>query len=184
MSLQYALEQNGLIVGETVTLDLTVAYNLTAGAFEGGLGDYVTMFEPVASDFVAAGKGYYIASVGEESGEVPFTAFMANRSYLDKYPEKAQKFLNAIVRGYNYLMAQPTADVVASLIPSFTGSSTTTLTNAIISYKSIDAWCNTPIMNEDAFNRLLDIMTNAGELTTTVAFESIVDNSIAEQVLA
>jgi len=184
MSLQYALEQNGLIIGETVTLDLTVAFNLTVGAFEGGLGDYVTMFEPSASDFVAAGKGHYIASVGEESGEVPFTAFMATRSYLDKYPEQAQKFLNAVVRGYNYLMAQPVEDVAASLMPSFTGSNVASITNAITSYKSIDAWCNTPIMSEDAFDRLLDIMTNAGELTTTVAFESIVDNSIAEQVLA
>ena len=184
MSLQYALEQNGLIIDDTVTLDLTVAYNLMGGAFEGGLGDYVTMFEPAASDFVAAGKGYYIASVGEESGEVPFTAFMANRSYLTKNPEKARKFLRAVVRGYNYLMAQPIANVVASLMPSFAGSTETSITGAITSYKAIDAWCNTPVMSQADFNRLQTIMTNAGELDTVINFEDVVDNTIALEVLA
>jgi NitT/TauT family transport system substrate-binding protein len=183
MSLQYALEQNGLIIDDTVTLDLSVAYSLTASAFEGGLGDYVTMFEPTAGDFVAAGKGYYIASVGEESGEVPFTAFMANRSYLNNKPEKCEQFLKAVVRGYNYLMAQPVDNVVESLMPSFSSSSQESIRSAVLSYKSIDAWCNTPIMDEMAFNRLQTIMQNAGELTTAVSFESIVDNTIAQKVL-
>ncbi|PKK95759.1 MAG: hypothetical protein CVV59_02085 [Tenericutes bacterium HGW-Tenericutes-4] len=183
MSLQYALEQNGLIVGDTVNLDLTVAFNLMAGAFEGGLGDYVTLFEPLASDFVAAGKGHYIASVGTESGEVPFTAFMANRSYLTKHADKCEKFLKAVVRGYNYLMAQPIDNVVASLMPSFSTSNEANIRSAIISYKSIDAWCNTPVMNEEAFNRLQTIMQNAGELTTPVEFSLIVDNTIANKVL-
>ena len=182
MSLQYALEQNGLILDDTVTLDLTVAFNLMVGAFEGGLGDYVTMFEPTASDFVAQGKGYYIASVGEESGEVPFTAFMANRSYLNKHSDKCEKFLKAVVRGYNYLMAQPISNVVNSLRPSFAGFTDNSIAASITSYKSIDAWCNTPVMSETAYNRLLTIMQNAGELTSTLTFSTIVDNTIAKKI--
>ena len=73
MSLQYALEKNGYDIQNDLTFDLGVAFNNTVGAFEGGLGDYVTMFEPTASEYVAAGKGYIVAAVGEESGEVPFT---------------------------------------------------------------------------------------------------------------
>lgn len=183
MSLEYALEQNGLTIDTDVTLDLTVSYSLMASAFENGLGDYVTMFEPTASDFVTAGKGFYIASVGEESGEVPFTAFMANESYLDEHGDKAEAFLNAVIRGYNYLMAQPIANVVTSLLPSFTGSSETSITGAIESYKAIDAWCSSPVMSETDFNRLQAFMTGAEELDTTVSFETVVDNTIANSVM-
>jgi len=184
MSLQYALEQNGLIIDDTVNLDLSIDFGLMAGAFDGGLGDYVTMFEPAASNFVAAGKGHYIASVGAESGNVPFTAFMATSSYLQDNPDKATKFLSAVVRGYNFLMAQPIEDVVESLMPSFSGSSVTSITNSIESYKAIDTWSNTPVMSETDYNRLITIMTNAGELDSQVDFDLIVDNSIAQQVTA
>lgn len=183
MSLEYALKQNGLTPGTDVTLDLTVAFNMTVGAFEGGLGDYVTMFEPTASEYVAAGKGFIVASVGQESGEVPFTCFSANKSYLAANPQKIEKFLKAIMRGYNFIMNAELEDVIDSLVPSFDGSSRTSIGYAVTSYKNIDAWMNTPIMQESAFTRLQDVMQGAGELTNRVDFADAVNNTFATKVM-
>lgn len=185
MSLQYALEKNGYDIENDLTFDLGVAFNNTVGAFEGGLGDYVTMFEPTASEYVRQGKGYIVAAVGEESGEVPFTCFSANKSFLEKNPEKVEKFLKAIMKAYNYIITEDIDKVVESLMPSFDGSSKTSIKSAIESYKKIDAWMDTPVMLESAFNRLQDVMTNAGELETAnrVDFKKAVDNSYAQNVI-
>lgn len=185
MSLQHALEKNGYDITTDVNFDLSVAFNNTVGAFEGGLGDYVTMFEPTASEYVASGKGYIVAAVGEESGEVPFTCFSANRSFLDKNPEKVEKFLKCIMRAYNYIITQDVEDVIDSLLPSFNGSTRDSLRYAIQSYKQIDAWMDTPVMKAEAFDRLQTVMINAGELEVQnkVNFTDAVDNSFAQSVI-
>lgn len=185
MSLQHALEKNGYDITTDVNFDLSVAFNNTVGAFEGGLGDYVTMFEPTASEYVASGKGYIVAAVGEESGEVPFTCFSANRSFLDKNPEKVEKFLKCIMRAYNYIITQDVEDVIDSLLPSFNGSTRDSLRYAIQSYKQIDAWMDTPVMKAEAFDRLQTVMINAGELEVQnkVSFADAVDNSFAQSVI-
>lgn len=186
MSLQYALEKNGYDIENDVNFDLSVAFNNTVGAFEGGLGDYVTMFEPTASEYVKAGKGYIVAAVGEESGEVPFTCFSANRSYLNKNPEKIEMFLKSIMRAYQFIMTANIEDVIDALIPSFNGSSRDSIKYAIESYKRIDAWMDTPKMKADAFERLQTVMINAGELQVNkkVNFADAVDNSYAESVIS
>ena len=186
MSLQYALEKNGYNISTDVNFDLSVAFNNTVGAFEGGLGDYVTMFEPPASQYVAAGKGYIVAAVGEESGEVPFTCFSANRSYLDKNPEKIEKFLKCIMKAYNYIMTADIEEVIDSLLPSFNGSTRDSIKYAVESYKRIDAWMDTPKMKAEAFDRLQTVMIGAGELEQAkkVNFQDAVDNSFAETVIA
>lgn len=183
MSLQYALEKNGLNISTDLTFNLDVAFNMTVGAFEGGVGDYVTMFEPTASEFQKAGKGYIVASVGEESGEIPFTCFSANKSYIQKNKDLCEKFLKSVVRAYNFIMSGDIEEVVDALIPSFDGSSRDSIKSAITSYKNIDAWVSNPAMTSDSFTRLKQMLTNAGELTSDVAFDLSVDNTIANQVM-
>ena len=180
MTLEYVLKQNG--VGDTARINLDVAFDLMVSAFENGTADYCTMFEPTASDYVAAGKGYVVASIGQESGEVPYTAFMATPSWLNDNPDKAEGFLTAFMRGYEYLMTAEINDVVDSLMPSFTGSTRTSIQSAVESYKSIDAWVDNPAMKESAYNNLLDIISSAGELTERVPFSTVVDNTIANKV--
>ena len=182
MTLQYVLDQNG--VGETANVNLDVAFDMMVSAFENGTGDYCTMFEPTASDYIAAGKGYMVASIGQESGEVPYTAFMATSTWLEKNEDKAEKFLTAVVKGYEYLMTADVEDVADALMPSFTGSTRTSIKNAIVSYKAIDAWVDTPVMKESAYQNLLNIIQNAGELTKDVPFNKVVDNTIATKVMA
>lgn len=187
MALQYAIEKvNNLPIGtgtNEVNINLDVAFNLVVGAFEAGTGDYCTMFEPTASEYVAAGKGYIVASVGEECGEVPFTCFMAMQNYINKNEGQIEAFLRAVVKGYNYLMSATDDEIYEALAPSFSTSTKTSIVTSVKTYKRIDAWMSSPAMEESAYNRLLAIMTNAGELDQTVSFSKVVNNTYANKVM-
>ncbi len=182
MSLEYALEQNGLVDGENITLRYDIEFNNTTTAFQGGTADFVTAFEPSASSLVSAGNAHIVASVGEESGEVPFTCFMANESYISKNKEIVKGFLRAVLKAYNFIMTANINDVVSALIPSFDTSTKESIKTCIENYKDIDAWVSNPAMTESAYNRLTTIMSNAGELTENIPFSTIVDNTIANEV--
>ena len=188
MALQYAIEKvNNLPIGtgpDKVNINLDVAFNLVVGAFEAGTGDYCTMFEPTASEYVAAGKGYVVASVGEECGEVPFTCFMAMRNYINKNEGQIEAFLRAVMKGYNYLMNATDDEIYEALAPSFSTSTRSSIVTSVQTYKRIDAWMSSPAMKESAYNRLLAIMTNAGELDKNVDFSKVVDNSYANRVMS
>ncbi|MBO7508053.1 MAG: ABC transporter substrate-binding protein, partial [Clostridia bacterium] len=118
MSLQMALENNGYDITTELTFDTSIAFANIAGSFLSGVGDYMTLFEPAASEFVKTGNGYIVASVGEESGEIPFTCFSANKDYIQKNPQVIIAFLKAIQRGLNYVQTANIDDVVSSLLPS------------------------------------------------------------------
>ncbi len=184
MNIQYVLENNGLVIGTDVTLDLDVPFTSTIAAFESGLGDYVTMFEPSASEFEALGKGYIVASVGEEAGEVPFTCFSATQSFLSANSSKIDKFIKCLIRAYNFIITSDIDDVIDALLPSFTSSTRDSLMASVNSYIDIDAWNPTLIMKSSSFERLQSVMINAGTLEERVLFSSAVDNSYAERVLA
>lgn len=182
MSLQYALEKNGLNITQDLNFDLSVSFNNTVGAFTGGSADYVTVFEPTASDLVRNNKGFIVASVGCEAGEIPFTCFSANKSYIEKNETKIENFLKAIKKAYNFIMNSNINDVVNSLRPSFSTSTDESIKSSIESYKRIDAWCSSPVMTEQSYNRLLDMLIGAGEVNQRVEMSKVVDNSIASKI--
>ncbi len=179
MMLEYAIKQNNV----NCTINYDVAFDNLTGAFMGGTGDFVTAFEPVASTIEKNGKGYVLASVGAESGEVPFTAFMANRSYINDNKDNVKNFLKAIRRAYNFLVSANIDDIVDSLRPSFDGTSDELIKQSIQSYISIDAWASSPIMTEVAYNNLIKVLKSSGTLTQDISYSNIVDNSIAVEVL-
>ena len=187
MTLQYVIEEiAGLEIGtepHQVNLRTDVEFNLTASVYETTDAQYCTLFEPTASDLEAAGKGYVVASVGQESGEIPYTCFMANEKYLEKNPEKVQKFLKAVIRGYRFLTTATVDQIADALQPSFATSSRESIVKSIQSYVAVDAWATTPVMQESSLDYLQTVMINAGELENRVAFNTIVDNSIAQQVI-
>ena len=111
MTFEYVLKQNNLFDGTDLTLNYDVAFNLMTSAFEGGTADYCTMFDPVAYEYEAAGKGYVVASVGEASGEVPYTCFMAKQSWLNKNKATAEGFLRAITKAVKYVQETPSTTV-------------------------------------------------------------------------
>jgi len=182
MTLEYLLKQKGLY--SQVTLNTDVAFANMASAYESGQGDYTTLFEPTASDMVDNDLGQIVASIGAETGEVPYTAFMATSSFLSEKPDTIKSFLKAVWRGYNFLVNAPIADVVEALDPSFEGTSDSNIAASVQSYKSIDAWVSNPAMSEDAYANLCAILTSAGELSTMVPFSSIVNTALADEVMS
>lgn len=179
MTLEYVLNSKGLTDGVNMTFDTSIKFDLITATFEGGTGDYCTMFEPVASSYVEEGKGYYMASVGEECGEVPFTCFMATNSYLSKNPDTIKAFLRAVNKAYNYMLTHSTDEIADGLIASFEGTSKESIKRAVAKYIEIDAWSSTPAMTQSAFNKLIAIIENAGIDVGGVKFEDVVDNSFA-----
>lgn len=170
MTFEYTLSQKGV----KATLNYDVAFNMMTSAFESGIADYCTMFEPGASQYQAAGKGYIVASVGEAAGEVPYTCFAAKQSFIDKNPEKIDAILRSVTKAVKYVNENTSADVAQKIAKYFDGTTVDALTTSIENYKNIDAWVTDMAMNESAFNRLQDIMENSGELEKRVNFADVI----------
>ncbi len=182
MTFEYILNANGLTDGENVTMNFDVAFNLMTGAFEAGTADYCTMFEPVASEYQAAGKGYIVASVGEASGEIPYTCYIAKQSWLKNNGETATAFLRAIKKAIAYAKTTDAAEVASHLYKQFPTTSYASLTTSVTSYRNIDAWADDLTMSKASFERLQDVIANAGELPARAQFEKLVDNSYANSL--
>lgn len=184
MTLQWVLNQNGVST-DSELFDTSIAFDAMVGTFESDKSiDYTTMFEPTASEYVSLGKGYIVASVGAAAGAVPYTAFSAQKSWLNKNGAVAESFLRAVCRGYQFMSENTPETVAKSLAPSFVGTSETSLAAAVKSYLEINAWTKTPVMEKSAFERLQDIMENAGTLTTRADYSLAVDNTIANKVVS
>ena len=168
--------------GENVILDTSTAFNMMVSVFDSTDAEFCTMFEPTASEYVASGKGYYVGSVGEHSGEIPYTCFMAYPNYISKNKEMVSGFLSAIKKAYIYITTHTSTEVAEALKPSFDGTSKEGLATAVEKYLEIDAWASSPVMSKDSFNRLLSVLKNAGTISEDVEFSKVVDNSLATEI--
>lgn len=182
MTFEWISKNAGLINGTNVTFDKETAFNMMVSVFESTDAEFCTMFEPTASEFVAAGKGYYVGSVGEFSGEIPYTCFMAYPKFLSENKELATNFLKAIKKAYLYITTHSSSEVAKALKPSFDGSSEESLAVAVEKYLEIDAWSNSPAMSKDSYQRLLSVLKSAGTISEDVEFSKVVDNSIANEI--
>lgn len=182
MTFEWICNNVGLYNSVNTTLDTDTAFDMMVPVFESTDADFCTMFEPTASEFVEAGKGYYVGSVGEYSGEIPYTCFMAYPSFISDNNELIKDFLSAIKKAYLFITTSPSIEVAKALAPSFDGSSVESLAVAVESYIKIDAWSNSPAMTKDSYNRLLSVLKNAGTISGDVEFSKVVDNSIANQI--
>ena len=185
MALEYVIRKNGLDPAFDVTLDNSIQFALMAGAFTGGTGDYVTLFEPTASALEKEGKGYIVASVGEEAGEIPYTAYFASQSYMTAHPEVIQGFANAIARAQQWIVDHTDREVAEAIIDQFPDTDLDTLEAVTARHRQIDAWNAGPMMARSALERLETVMTEAGELEKDqwVDFDKLVDNSFAQKAM-
>ncbi|HOJ80655.1 MAG TPA: ABC transporter substrate-binding protein [Clostridiales bacterium] len=183
MTLEYVLKKHGVMPGVDVELDTSTQFALMAGAFTGGMGDYVALFEPVASTLEREGRGYIVASIGRDSGEIPYTAYYAKKSYIEKNPETIQKFTNAIYRGQVWVDTHTPEEVAEALKDSFPDSDIDLLVTVVKRYKEQDTWCTDPIMKKESLDLLQEVMKTAGELEKEAPYEELVDNSFAEKAI-
>ncbi len=183
MTLEYALSLAGLTNGTNVTINYDIKFDLIGAAFESGTGDFCTMFEPAASNMQKAGKGHIVASVGKQAGNMPFTAFMASKSYIQKYPTQIEGFTRAIYKAMQFVQNNTAHDIAVALAPSFDGTDIETLATSIQSYKDITAYALTPVMQESDFQKLQTVIIQAKVMTKRADFSKLVDNSFAQKLL-
>ena len=184
MTFEYIVNSIGLTNGDNITLDLDTSFGAMVPTFQGGSGDFCTMFEPTATEYQNQGLGYIVGSVGAYSGEIPYTCFMATSSFMKNHPDKIEGFLRAIKKAYNFIMTNDSETVARALQPSFETSSIESLSYAVTSYKAIDAWMASSAMTEASFNKLLEVLKNANTLDSSanVKMTDVVDNSFALKI--
>lgn len=183
MCLEYVLKQKGIIPNQDVEVQTNVQFDLMAGAFAGGTADYVALFEPVATTMEREGKGHVVAYIGEESGEVPYTVFSAKKSYIEQNPEIIQKFTNAIYRGQLWVQEHSAEEIVQAIKSSFPDTSDEELLAVVKRYRDNDAWAKSPIFTPEAFDRLQNILQEAGELSKKAPYDKLVTNEFAEKAI-
>ncbi|HCB65388.1 MAG TPA: ABC transporter substrate-binding protein [Ruminococcaceae bacterium] len=182
MTLEYVVKQHGMTPGVDVIFDDSIQFSAMAGAFIGGTGDYVSLFEPTASALEKEGAGYIVASVGAESGEIPYTAYFAQKSFIAKNENLIQSFTNAVAKGLSWVKEHTAAQIAEVIQPAFPDTDLKTLETVVQNYKNIDAWRETPDMKEESFQKLQTVMQEAGELEKAAPFSELVNNSFAKNI--
>lgn len=181
MTLKWALKENSINYEDDVIIDTSIAFNAMSGAFIGGQGDFVSLFEPNALELEKQGLGYVVASVGELGGIVPYTAFNAKKSYIENNPEVIEGFTKAIQKGLDYVHNNSSKDIASKILSEFPDTSLTDLEKIIDRYKNIDSWFKTTYINEDNFIHIEEIMENAKELSKRVPYNKLVNNTYAKK---
>lgn len=174
MTFEWALRQNNIDPVNDLNIDTSIAFAAMSGAFIGGQGDFVTLFEPNALQIEKQGLGYVVASIGELGGVVPYTSYSARSSYLEKNPEIIEKFTSAIQKGLDYVHNSSDEEVANAILSFFPDTSLNDLAGVIERYRSIDAWPTTTKFSSESFYHLQEIMQAANELNIAVKYEDLI----------
>ena len=173
MTLEYALKQNGIDPKKDVEIDTSVDFAAMGGAFIGGQGDFVTLFEPNALEIEKEGYGYVVASIGELGGVVPYTSYSARISFIEENKELINNFTKAIQKGIDYVHNHTDEEVAKAIIDQFPDTSLEDIAKVVKRYRDIDAWPKTTDFSEDSFNHLQDIMIDNGAIDKKVPYDKL-----------
>lgn len=176
MTLAYTLHEFGIEEDE-VNIDTSIAFASMSGAFIGGVGDYVALFEPNASQLEKQGYGYIIASIGELGGVVPYTAFNAKKSFIEKNPDVIESFSKAIQKGLDYTFSHSDEDLAKLISDYFPDTSYNDLVNTIKNYRNIDSWNKTTYISKEGFEHIEEIMKYNKVLDKDAPYNLLVDNT-------
>ena len=154
-----------------------------AGAFKGGEGDYVTLFEPTASLMEREGAGHIVASIGKEGGYIPYTCYSAKKSYIEKNPEIIQAFTNSIYKAMKWIENHSTEEIAKSLQPHFPDSDLEILVTLIARYRDQDTWKPDLLLTEEGLNHMMDIIDQSIGLENRPPYDKIVTNEFAEKAM-
>lgn len=183
MVFEYILKQHGIDPKKDLTIIQNIDFGLTSQAFAAGQGDYTIEFEPAATGLELNGTGKVVASMGVESGKVPYTSFSAKKSYIKKNPKIIQSFTNAVQKGMDYVQSHTPEQIAEVIAPQFKETDKDTLVKIVTRYYEQDTWKENLVFQEESLNLLQDILEGAGELTTRVPYDTIVTTEYAEKAL-
>ena len=182
MVFEYILRKNGLDPQKDLTIDQSIDFGSTAAAFTGDASaDFTVEFEPSATALEKEGAGYVVASLGVDSGYVPYTSYSAKTSYMQKNPEVIQKFTNALQKGMEYVQTHTPEEIAKVIAPQFAETDLDTVTTIVKRYYDQDTWKSNLIFEKESFELLEEILEDAGELNERVAYEDLVTTEYAEK---
>lgn len=179
MVFEYVLKENGIDPAD-LSINQSIDFGSTAAAFSGGQGDFTVEFEPHATLLEQQGDGYVVASLGTESGYVPYTSYSAKTSYIEENPEIIQAFTNALQKGVDYVISHSPKEIAEIIAPQFPETDLETITTIVTRYHEQDSWKENLIFEEESFELLQNILEGAGELEERVSYEDLVTTEFAE----
>lgn len=175
LNFQNALKNEGVSESD-INMNTSVEFASLSGSFIAGMGDFVNLFEPNATNLAKEGLGYIVGNVGAYSGEVPYTAFYARKSYLENNKDVVTNFTKAINQGLEYVRTHSAEEIAKIILPQFPDISLTDLTTIVDNYKKYDSWLTNPFITEESYKNLEDIMISANLLDTYVSYEELINN--------
>ncbi|WP_279233157.1 ABC transporter substrate-binding protein [Marinisporobacter balticus] len=183
MTLEYVLKENNVVPEKDVTVRTDIQFAVMAGAFTGGEGDFVTLFEPVASMLEKEGAGHIVASIGEAGGYIPYTCYCAKKSLIESNPKVIQSFTNAIYKGMKWVETHTPEEIAQSISPQFPDADLEILTEVAKRYKDQDTWKPDLVLTKEGLNHMMDIIELAGELDQRAPYEKIVTTKFAQEAM-
>ena len=180
MVFEYILRQNGIDPATDVNIDQSIDFGSTAAAFSGGQGEFTVEFEPGATTLEKEGVGYVVASLGTDSGYVPYTAYCTKTSFIEEHPDLVQAFTNALQKGMDYVNTHTPEEIAEVIAPQFTETDLDTITTIVTRYYEQDTWKEDLVFEKESFELLQDILEGAGELEERVPYEKLVTTEFAE----
>ena len=180
MTFEWALRQHGIDPKKDLTIDTSVAFAAMEGAFIGGNGDFVTLFEPNATSVEKNGLGYVVAYIGELGGSVPYTAYNARKSYIEKNPLIIEKFTRAVNKGLEYVYSHTSKEVAEIVADYFPDTSLSDMITIVDRYKNGEAWKKNVTINEDEWNHIQRIMEASSELEEYVPYDKLIFDDFFE----
>lgn len=181
MVFEYILEKNNIDPKTDLSIDQSIDFGSTAAAFSGGQGEFTVEFEPHATALEQKGDGYVVASLGEDSGYVPYTSFSAKKSYLEANQDTVQAFTNALQRGMDYVKTHTPEEIAQTIAPQFAETDIETLTAIVERYYNQDTWKENLVFEEDAFDLLQNILEDSKVLEKRVPYEDLVNTDFARE---
>lgn len=180
---EFVLKKHGIDPHQDLNLIQNIDFANIANAFASGSGEFVQLFEPTASIFEKEGKGYIVASFGKESGHVPYTTFMAKQSYIKDNKDVIEKFTRAVYKAQQWVQSHNAEEIAKAVEPFFPDTNPEIMKTVVDRYKSQGSFATNPILDEEEWNNLQNIMKEAGELPKEVKHDTLVNTEIAEQVM-
>ncbi|KML35172.1 hypothetical protein VL12_01330 [Rossellomorea marisflavi] len=178
---EYVLKEHGIDPHKDLDLIQNIDFANVANAFASGTGDYVQLFEPTASIFEKEGKGHIVASFGTESGHVPYTTFMAKESYMKKNDETVDKFTRALYKAQQWVDQASAKEIAEVIAPYFEDTDPAIMETVVDRYKSQGSFATDPVLDQEEWENLQNIMDEAGELPERIDHDTLVNTSIAEK---
>lgn len=180
MVFEYILRKNNIDPAADLRIDQSIDFGSTAAAFSGGDADFTVEFEPHATLLEQKGDGYVVASLGEDSGYVPYTAFSAKKSYIEKNGNVIQAFTNALQKGMDYVQSHSPEEIADVIAPQFAETDKQALVTIVARYYDQDTWKDNLIFEKESFDLLQNILEDSKVLSERVPYENLVNTSFAE----